>query len=282
MRHPEVFTPKKLIDRRTAVVITNHLGATVTNHRGQRGHTGREAQAIADASGRQVIAYDRPGTGVRRNKQLAAELRAHPDVARRQWASEVRTVAQDSGARQVHLLSRSAGSDFLLAVAASGDLPLVSAICAVEPMSILPRTGLRGEGRYAFYQHYDEGRFAEERPKFTTEKRDWRETLDMLRRQGVDIAHNRPAWKSDIAYSSARHIAEILFSMPALLVFAQLPLAGPREKIEQLTAGLTTLRRPEDAPFAVEFIPKTTHGSFEDPALYIDQYAKLAQLAFID
>ena len=276
MSSPELFEPQTLYDNSIAIVINNHLGGTVRMRDGSVGDTGRDAQAIANHTGRLVIAHNRIGSGDDANfsEQHVYDPRRTNDTSARQWAEEVLPFIERSGVDSVHLLGKSVGATPLLAVAKQDILP-ISGICAVEPIGFTRMSSWQAKARVAAYKLIESC--------FSCDDSSTVETLSTgkLRRVAIDIAHNQAGWRSTDALNAIGILgyAPQLRHIAVHLAFAGMSLAGLRSELNARINLLHVSRQNLDTtPLSVSFVPGTTHRSFNSAERYIAQYVQLDRM----
>jgi pimeloyl-ACP methyl ester carboxylesterase len=273
MSSPELFEPRILRDTSTAIVINNHLGASVRLQSGAIGATGRDAQTIAHHTGRYVIAHNRIGTGddAEYKKAYVYDPRTDTGELAREWADQVVPLVKACGVKNVHLLGKSVGATPLLAVAKLDILP-VSGICAVEPIGFTKMSTWQAKARVAAYTALEACLADEDVADLRLASR------GTVRRLIVDIVHNQAGWRSTDALNTVGTIGyhPHLRNIPVHLAFAGISLAGLRSELKSRLNVLHSSRRDlAIAPLSIAFVPGTTHRSFNDVGRYITQYDQL-------
>lgn len=286
------FEPREFtgvtIDRDTAIVTTNHLGADM------RGDAGLDAQYLADISGHAVIGMNRIGSGddARYSKPLARQLTCNPETVTNYWFDTIEPAIRDRSPSRIELVARSAGANLMLHVAALELIPNTTGVLAIEALRLQRVNTRLGQLKYIHYQLRKEGTFKDvideqvdaDLPPSADERSETAASPRlMLRRQLIDIRHYQHRWASDLPYQNALHIAKNV-NITAALLFAEESMAADSDKLPDYLTALTLARCNSGLrrKLCAAIVPHTTHGSFDDQRLYATHYRRFAAMAADD
>ena len=294
MLKPHIFSPERLTDETTVLLTTNHLGASIFGPSGQAfGDAGKDAQHLANASGRMVIGLDRPhtGDGENYNQPLSEAMVHQPELVASRWVKAAEPAIEKTGATSVELVGRSAGSNLLLEVALLELLP-ISGILTIDPVAMVRMPIWRGKLRFVKYQvmsamqqdtDLDDGALSLPELGATYLNSDGPLTSlrRMMARQSLDIKQYQHSWASDQGLTAAALIATRMRATTASFAFAGYPLSTERSRLAPKVKALNELRRPKPNETRAEshFVEGTTHNSFNNPKIYGAEYIRFAQMA---
>lgn len=265
------------------LLLFNQVGGAVTQD------TGRDAQALANEFGLNVIAADRPGSGMWLPRPgLGNDLRRDYIGAMAALGGRLSKEATRRGLTDLIAAGRSAGALGALTIPRTEQLPITH-VYAAEPPGWYSLSVLEGAKRYRDYLNTQArminasdllpdivrpdpsdvhgwtkiSRFASMVPLFLTERH-----------------HTKHVCASDISRRSAIWIARHAVAIDTTVAFATHSLVTPPGMDTQAEAGYFACLRADGAPFTVRRTEEqTVHASFDKRSYMAAQLRPIVERA---